>query len=446
MATRPKKPQRQSRVPSSRIGRILRLGMTAGELAVGGVAEGVRRMTGVEPAQAASVFLSTANAQKLAKSLSSMRGAAMKLGQMLSMESSDLLPAAFADALAILRDSADTMPDSQVRRVLGREYGKGWERLFSSFDYEPIAAASIGQVHHAVAADGRELALKIQYPGVAKSISSDVDNMALLLRLARLLPVELDVSGLVAEAKRQLQQEADYLAEAGFLKRYRKFIGKSADFIVPRVHDDLTTRRILAMDYLPGVSLESLGEDGVAQKERDRVGALLQGLMYRELFEFRTMQSDPNFANYLYRPEDGKIVLLDLGSTVTFSRAFTNRYAHIARALIAGDDHAVRHYAEQLGYLDAADSPEHAERLLTLIRMVCSPICHAGLYDFGRSDLIRRARQTGFEMFLQHASDFRAPPADTAFLHRKLVGTFHLCARIKARANAQALIRPHLPD
>jgi predicted unusual protein kinase regulating ubiquinone biosynthesis (AarF/ABC1/UbiB family) len=198
------------------------------------------------------------------------------------------------------------------------------------------------------------------------------------------------------------------------------------------------------MDYVPGVPIESLGGEGVAQKERDRVGALLQGLMYRELFEFRTMQSDPNFANYLYRPGDGKIVLLDLGSTVTFSRAFTNRYAHISRALIAGDDHAVRHYAEQIGYVNAADSSEHAERLLTLIRMVCSPICHEGLYDFGASDLLQRTREKGFEMFLHHASDFRAPPPDTAFLHRKLMGTFHLCARIKARANAQALIRPYL--
>jgi predicted unusual protein kinase regulating ubiquinone biosynthesis (AarF/ABC1/UbiB family) len=300
-------------------------------------------------------------------------------------------------------------------------------------------------VHRAAARDGRQLALKIQYPGVARSISSDVDNMAMLLRLARLLPFELDTSGIVAEAKRQLLQEADYLAEAGFLKRYRKFIGKSEDFIVPRVHDDLTTRRVLAMDFLPGIPLESLGDDGVAQRDRDRAGALLQGLMYRELFEFRTMQSDPNFANYLYQPWDGKIVLLDLGSTVTFSRAFTNRYSHIARALIARDDDAVRHYAEQLGYLHAADSPEHAERVLTLIRMVCSPICHDGLYDFGASDLLKRARETGFDMFLHHASEFRPPPPDTAFLHRKLMGTFQLCARIKARANAQALIWPYLP-
>ncbi len=154
-------------------------------MAVGGVAEGVRRLTGVTPEDAVNMFLTAANAQKLAKRLAGMRGAAMKMGQILSMEGVDILPAEFSDALAILRDSANTMPDSQIRRVLGREYGKGWEAKFRHFDYEPIAAASIGQVHRVTAKNGRDLALKIQYPGVAKSINSDVDNMAMFLRIAK---------------------------------------------------------------------------------------------------------------------------------------------------------------------------------------------------------------------------------------------------------------------
>src|SRR5690606_11507044 len=136
------------------------------------------------------------------------------LGQLLSLESADVLPPELTEALAILRESADTMPPTQVRRVLGRAYGRGWEARFRHFEWEPVAAASIGQVHEAITVDGRRLALKIQYPGVARSIDSDVDNVATLLRLARLLPVELDVRGLVAEAKRQLRQEADYRIEA----------------------------------------------------------------------------------------------------------------------------------------------------------------------------------------------------------------------------------------
>jgi predicted unusual protein kinase regulating ubiquinone biosynthesis (AarF/ABC1/UbiB family) len=201
--------RRPSRVPTSRLGRLFRFGLIAGELAVGGLVEGMRRLGGTGSADAVSAFLNARNARKLAESLSHLRGAAMKVGQLLSLQGEDLLPPEFVEALAILRAGANPMPVAQLRRLLGREYGRGWTRYFAEFDFEPIAAASIGQVHRAITVDGRVLALKIQYPGVGHSINSDVDNVAVLLRLVNLLPVDLDVAGLVAEAKRQLHQEAD---------------------------------------------------------------------------------------------------------------------------------------------------------------------------------------------------------------------------------------------
>ena len=437
--------RRKSRVPTTRLGRIVRLGFTAGELTLGGITEGIRRMTGLAPEDAVSAFMSTKNARKLAKRLAGMRGAAMKMGQMLSMESADFLPPEFADALAVLRDSADSMPATQIRRVMGREYGKGWESKFAHFDYEPVAAASIGQVHRVTTLDGRDLALKIQYPGVAKSINSDVDNLAILLHMARILPIAMDVSDIVAEAKRQLQQEADYTIEANYLKDYRALVEDTDYFIVPRVHDDLTTKRILAMDFVDGEPLESLGNEGVDPDLRDRIGAQLEQLMFRELFEFRTMQTDPNFANYLYRPSDDKIVLLDFGSTVTFTSDFTERYGQISKALIEEDEDAALHYAEQIGYLDEGDSSQHSNRVMQMIRLVCEPIRYDGIYDFAESDLFSRAREAGFDMVFSSTGEFRAPPPSTAFLHRKLAGSFLLCARIKARVNVQKLIRPYLP-
>ena len=441
VASRPTR--RQSRVPAGRLERLARFGLLAGELAASGLAHGARRLAGAEAGNALDAVLSAANARKLARRLARLRGAAMKLGQLFSLEGPDILPAEFAEALAVLRADADSMPPSQVRRVLGREHGKGWEARFAQFDFEPIAAASIGQVHRARAADGRELALKIQYPGVARSIESDVDNVAALLRLGRLLPVELDVSGLIAEAKRQLRQEADYLQEAAHLRRYRALVADEPRLVVPRVHEDLTTRRVLAMDYTPGDPIENLAARGVPQERRDAAGRLLERLVFRELFEFRFMQTDPNFANYLLEPGSDRIVLLDFGSAREFAPEFSERYKRICRAVIAGDREAVRAGAVEIGYVGADEREDRVRGVVDLILLVCEPFRQRGVYDFGRSRLAGRARDAGLDLMFRRGF-LHAPPPETVFLHRKLVGSFLLCARIHARVDAHALIEPLL--
>jgi predicted unusual protein kinase regulating ubiquinone biosynthesis (AarF/ABC1/UbiB family) len=434
-----------SAVPQSRLGRLARIGFAAGELAVGGAIEGLRRLGQPNDPNAGSPLFTAATARRLAERLSNLRGAAMKLGQLISLQGEDWLPPEFAQALAVLRSSAAPMPPAQLHRVLGREYGKGWERRFAAFDEEPLAAASIGQVHRARTRDGRDLALKIQYPGVAKSIASDVDNVAALLRMANVLPLEIDVHGIATEAKRQLQQEADYVAEGRFLEQYAKLVAGDAGLLVPRVHWDYTTPRIMAMDFVEGVPLESMARDDVPQKQRDRLGAALQHLMLRELFEFRVMQTDPNFANYLFQPDTGCLVLLDFGATQEFPADFVDRFRRITRAIMARDRTAIAAQAFAIGYLAADASPQQVAAAVDMILLVCEPLNHRGRYDFGASDLPARARDLGFDLAFKQGL-LKAPPAETMFLQRKLAGVYLLVARLGAQVDMRKLIQPLLAE
>ena len=409
---------------------------------MGADAEGLRRFARGEASDFGSALFSAPNARRLAARLARLRGAAMKLGQLVSLQGEDILPPEFAQALAVLRAQATPMPTEQLRRVLGREYGKGWERRFSTFDYDPIAAASIGQVHRATTPDGRDLALKIQYPGVARSITSDVDNVAVLLRLLNLLPLDLDIGGLAAEAKRQLAQEADYVSEARFLERYARLVADEPALFVPGVYWDLTTPRVMAMDFVEGEPLDVL--DNAPLARRDAVGSLLERLLFRELFEFRTMQTDPNFANYLYQPASGRVALLDFGATQRFGAAFVANYARITRGVIDGNRTAVAREAIRIGYAAADDSPERMRAVVDIIFLVCEPLRHRGRYDFSKSDLPSRVRALGFDLAFRRGL-LRPPPPETIFLHRKLVGSFLLLARIGARVDARALVLPFLP-
>ena len=324
-----------SAVPSSRLGRLVRLGGMATGVAGNMLMAGAQQLAQGKRPKLSDLLLTPANALKITQQLSQMRGAAMKVGQLISMDAGDLLPPEMAAILARLRSDAHAMPQRQVQAVLTANWGARWQQRFASFSFTPVAAASIGQVHRATTLDGRDLAIKIQYPGVRKSISSDVDNVASLLRLSGLLPKSLDVAPLLMEAKRQLREEADYLAEGAHLLRFNELLAGDPEYVVPVLHADFTTRNVLAMSYVSGVSVESI--ETAPQAERDRMLSLLVDLLFRELFEFGLMQTDPNFANYRYDPESQQLILLDFGATRSFAPAFGQAYKQLMSATMAGD-------------------------------------------------------------------------------------------------------------
>jgi predicted unusual protein kinase regulating ubiquinone biosynthesis (AarF/ABC1/UbiB family) len=425
-----RKQLRHSRVPSGRAERLVQLGWLAGRLALGGAPGPVHPL------------LTSANAQRLTDSLSSMRGAAMKLGQLLSLEADDLLPPEVSNALASLRDAGHAMPPEQLGRVLREAFGRDWQQRFQHFDFQPIAAASIGQVHAAVAADGRELALKFQYPGVARSIESDVDNLATALRIAKILPGDVDFGPLIEQAKRQLRDEADYATEALHLRRYAALLAGEPGVVVPRVHEDLTTSNVLAMDRLHGVPLEDLCGPEHSDAQRNQTAALLLRLVLRETFEFHFVQSDPNFANYLWL-RDGRVGLIDLGAGYAAPESLCRAYARMFRSSLREDRAELRQIAREIGFIADTDPEPAVEGLLDLIDLSTEPFRHAGAYDFGASDLPARAREMSCSLVLRHGL-LRPPPPETLFLQRKLGGTFLLCLRLRARVDARALLEATL--
>ncbi len=434
--------RKRGAVPTSRLGRALRFGMLTGELALSAAVGTAKQFSSGRPVNLATAMLTPGNAEMLARRLAVLRGPAMKLGQLLSLSGEELVPEEFRRALDVLRSQGYAMPDSQLRRVLGREYGKGWQQKFAQFEFEPVAAASIGQIHRARKHGGRELALKIQYPGVARSVDSDVDNLAALLRRLDFLPLQLDVPALTAEAKRQLKLETDYESEARNLERYRRLVAAMPEVVVPRVDRTLTTRHVLAMDWIDGEPLEALASAAVPQARRNAVARTLYELMFRELFEFRFMQTDPNFANYLYLPATQQVALLDLGSVGEYPVELVASYRNTCRAVLAADDAALRKAMFAIGYAHPDDPETMTRNAVDIVRLVCEPLAHRGTFDFAASGLAVRARDLG--LAVAFGKGLRSPPPETLFLHRKLIGTFLICVKLRARVNVHAIIEKFL--
>jgi len=412
----------------------------ASGVATGMLGEGVRQLSQGNRPKVSDLLLTPGNAKRVTKQLATMRGAAMKVGQLLSMEGNDLLPEELADILAQLRDKAFTMPRSQLESRLIEAYGEDWLDNFNNFDYNPLAAASIGQVHRARSLDDDEIVLKIQYPGVAESIDSDVDNIATLLRISNVLPKHMDISDLLKDAKQQLHEEADYEQEAKYLDAFYNALRDNDAFIVPKHYAELSTDAVLAMDYVESEPIESIDVIG---NDLDTLIESLFSLMFTELFDLRLMQTDANFANYRYQPDTGKIVLLDFGATRRFKQTFVIDYKRLIRAVIAQDDQAVIDAADRLGYQASSASARYQKFLTRIFYIALEPFAHEGPYDFAAAGISERLANLS-----DAAYDFKefwqTPPTNILYLHRKLGGMFLLATRLGARANCNALVAPYL--
>ncbi|GLU07140.1 hypothetical protein SLE2022_241080 [Rubroshorea leprosula] len=433
---------REVKVPATPFSRAFGFAALGAGLAWGTVQESAKRLVfGPSQSQdkqsAASPFLSEKNAERLAFALCKMRGAALKIGQMLSIQDESLVPAPILAALDIVRQGADVMPKKQLNQVLEAELGLDWSSKLSSFDYEPMAAASIGQVHRAGTKDGMHVAMKIQYPGVADSIESDIRNVKLLLDYTNLIPKGLYLDRAMKVAREELSRECDYELEAANQKRFRNLLSNAnaEGYYVPLVMDDLSSKRVLTTELVSGIPIDKVAL--LNQDTRNYVGGKLLELTLLELFVFRFMQTDPNWSNFLYDESAKTMNLIDFGAAREYPKQFVDDYLRMVVACSNEDRDAVIEMSKRLGFLTGMESEIMLDAHVQAGFVVGLPFSKPGGHDFRAANITPSISNLGATM-LKHR--LTPPPDEVYSLHRKLSGAFLACIKLGAVVPCRELL------
>ncbi|GAA5966219.1 hypothetical protein JCM3765_006092 [Sporobolomyces pararoseus] len=456
-----------SKVPSSRLGRLMHYGGLAAGLGFGMASEAIKRTTygtgsqQQQQQQQPGLLLSPSNVERLVNKLSKMRGAALKLGQFLSIQDSKLLSPQLETILHRVQNSANYMPQWQTEKVLTNSLGTEWKQHFENFDMKPFAAASIGQVHQATLSPesplfskyvgnkqnqkrgGLKVAVKVQFPGVKESISSDLSNLKWLLMATAVLPKGLYLDNSLKVLERELIQECDYEREAYFGTKMGQLVRESQlskDFDVPKVIEELSGQMVLTTEMMFGKPLKSVMN--LDQTKRDWIGTRVLDLCLHELFKFRVMQTDPNWSNFLYNERTKKIELIDFGASQEYSKEFIDLYGKLLSSAVREERSNSIRYSRELGYFTGDENEEMISAHLTSLFALAMPFRTSSPdpFPFGRlGPEITRTVRNQIPVMLKHR--LSPPPEETYSLNRKLSGAFLLCERMESRVQAASMYR-----
>lgn len=392
-------------------------------------------------------------AQYLADELGRLKGSVVKIGQMIALYGEHLLPEEVTSALRTLEEKTTALEWPAIERALLQELGK---QALADFDIEPepIGAASLAQVHRAThCASGRQLCLKIQYPGVADAIDSDFDSVVRLLRITRLLGSDDSIEEWLEEIRSLLHHEVDYEREALMTQAFAARLADDPVFRVPVVDSRYSSARLLVSSYESGVAVNDPQVAAIDQAERNRMGKAFLQLFLRELFQWGQLQTDPNFGNYRIRTDSqgrGEIVLLDFGSVINYPDSFLLPVRQMLLGAYTLDRQAVKQGAIDLGIMQQ-DFPENVqEDFADLCFLLMEPFIHRhtscpgdalnaqGEYRWAQSRLPKRAARHAARSAMSRY--FAIPPKDFAFLSRKLLGVYSFISALGAEFDAQGML------
>lgn len=389
-------------------------------------------------------------AKILAENLSQLKGAAMKVGQLLSIDSSDLIPPEVLEILSQLQAKSEAIDYSQIEAVLKKEIP---EALLAQLqiDMHAFSAASIGQVHKAIYKN-QELALKVQYPGVADTIDSDILILSKTVgAFLTLTQKPMVVSDVFSELAKILRQETDYLREQQLMQKYKILLqGSTLKNIctVPDSFPEITTSRVLAMSFEQGVPLKQWLESSPEKEIRRRIGAAMLDLYCHEFFQWGLVQTDPNFGNYLVRDNE-KLVLLDFGATQEFDQSFIENYRNVLKSFATMNEEKIIQASIDFQLLDARESKETQKNYSNFMKLSVEPFApHRQPFSFHDQDYTKRSIELGrrFTSSLRYSP----PPKHILFLHRKLGGIFNLLRKMEVSLDLtdywEKMVQTHPPQ
>ncbi|KAJ9444571.1 Protein ABC transporter 1 [Diplonema papillatum] len=421
-----------SQVPASSLGRAWSMGGLFARLAF----DASKRRVFGRPENDSAGVISTRSLDVMVDRLCHMRGAALKLGQMLSIQDEGLVPKHVLEAFKRVRDRTHAMPQHQLQKVLAEELGTDWRAKFKAFDDTPVAAASLGQVHRATLPSGEEVAVKVQFDGVSRSISSDVSNLRWLFSFG-ILPKGLYVENILRELQRELERECDYTGEAARQVAYSKCLeadperhGGLAMIHVPAVFPEVSSKRVLTTGWVNATSVDRFfdkPEDALPPNRRNAIGETFLRLTLKELFDWRMMQTDPSFANFLCG-EDG-FYLIDFGAARTYDREFVEKYLLLVYGATVNDREMVVKNSLELGFLTGEECAEMLDAHVQAAYVASTPFARRGPADFSSFDMSAAMAPHVKTMLRLRLT---APPLEVYSLHRRLNGCFQLMAKLKA--------------